>query len=288
MELLDKIKNYNVKYKDDKPYFDIDGFIFFYYVLNNKNELFAICLNKPLIRLSDVKVINKQIKDFAKVSIDNIAFKNDLLFIELFEYTDIYTKLSKIKEVLINLNYSNRKSCILCGKATTLNVYKDALVPIDIECVDKLYNEEKDNANTNKKYFKKSFLLSLLGGLIGILPTILLNYVLGSYTIMSTILLFLSPFLTVVLFNSTPINRYKLNDKINFITSLVFVILYHAFVVFMYSFLYEVKSINHYFDIFNYLLLETLIETIFAYVLGLLSGYYIVKKRKIIRFSKKK
>ena len=80
MELLDKIKNYNVKYKDDKPYFDIDGFIFFYYVLNNKNELFAICLNKPLIRLSDVKVINKQIKDFAKVSIDNIAFKNDLLY----------------------------------------------------------------------------------------------------------------------------------------------------------------------------------------------------------------
>ena len=52
--------------------------------------------------------------------------------------------------------------------------------------------------------------------------------------------------------------------------------------------LYTITSIEIYFEAFNYLLLETLLETIFAYVVGLLSGFYLSKKRLIVRLSKKR
>ena len=288
MELFEKIKGYEIKYIENVPYFDIDGYIFFYYCLNDKHERFALCLNKPLIRKSDISIINKKIKKFAKTCIDNIAYKNDLLFIELFDFSDIYTKLVKIKDVLYDLNYKNRNNCILCGKKAELNLYKNAIVPIEKECINKLINDENIKTNLKKKYFKKSLLLSLLGGFVGILPTILLNYFLGSYTIMSTILLFLSPFLSVLLFNLSDMPRSKSGDILNMITSLSFVILNQVFIFMMYWHLYEIKSIIHYLDVFNYLLLETFIEIVFAYVIGLFSGYFMVKKREIIKISYQK
>lgn len=285
MELLNRLKDYNVKYKDGIPYFDIDGYVFFYYFLNNK-ECFAICLNKPLINISDLKVINKKIKDFAKVDIDNIAYKNDLMYISLTNFENIENKLITIKDLLFSFSYNCRKNCIVCGNKTPLNKYKNALLPIEDHCINKLIEEEKTIKDNYEKNIKKSVWFSLLGGFIGILPAIIVTLILGSYSIISTILLFLSPFLSVLLYNKTSVHRSKKSDTLNALTSLGFIILYHIIMIVAFSILYTITSINIYFEAFNYLLLETLIETIFAYVIGLISGCYLSKKRLIIRLSK--
>ena len=287
MELLKQLKNENLNYIDDVPYFDIDGYIFFYYSLNN-SECFAICLNKPLISNNDLKLINQKVRNIAKLYVDNIAYKNDFLYITFYDFENIYDKLKEVKDVLYSLSYGCRKNCIVCGKKTSLNKYMNALVPIEKECIEKLLNERKTINDNYRNNIKKSVLLSLLGGLIGIIPAIIVTLILGSYSIMSTILLFICPFLTVLLYNKTPIHRSKKSDLLNTLTSIGFIILYHIIMIVSFVILYTITSIEIYFEAFNYLLLETLLETIFAYVVGLLSGFYLSKKRLIVRLSKKR
>ena len=73
MNLLNNIKN-EVEYIDNIAYLDIEGYLFFYYVLNDK-EVFAISLNKPLISKEDLKLFNIKLNKKAVCTVDNIAYK---------------------------------------------------------------------------------------------------------------------------------------------------------------------------------------------------------------------
>ena len=284
MNLLNNIKN-EVEYIDNIAYLDIEGYLFFYYVLNDK-EVFAISLNKPLISKEDLKLFNIKLNKKAVCTVDNIAYKNDLLYVEIIDNNLIIQTLKKLKDILYSMTYKPRENCIVCGKKALFNNYKNALVPIDKQCIDKLNEEEQTIKNTYKDNINKSMLLSILGGFIGIIPAIIVTLILGSYSIISTILLFLVPFLTILFYNNTPIYRSKKSDVINALTSLGFIVIYHIIMIILFTILYTITSIDVYIEAFNYLLLETLLETIFAYVIGLLSGYYLSKKRVTVRFSK--
>lgn len=287
MGLKEILKSYSANYIGEIPYLKINGFIFSYCCLNGR-ECFSVCLNKPLLHLSDLSLINKNIKGIGKIQYDNIAYKHDLLYIFLDEYDDIEGNLNEISEMLISLNYSNRKHCILCGKISSLNLYKKIIAPVDENCLIKLYEDEKQTEIIFMQNYKKSLLNTIFASLIGIIPSIILSYVLGSYSVMATMLLFLSPFLAMIFFYKSKIDRSKKTDLTVFIISFSFIVLYHFILILMFSILYQIKSFNIFINNFNLLLIEALIETIVFFLIGYLSSSFLVKKRRIRRLEKQK
>ena len=287
MGLKDILKKYQVNYYEDIPYFVINDYIFFYYKLKN-TECFAVCINRPLIHKSDLSLINKKYKNIIKLKVDNIAYKNDLIYIYLHEFDDIDVKLKIVSEELSSLNYLNRNNCIVCGNKASLNKYKNILVNIDTDCIEKLNKEELDNINKSKTYFKKSLSSSIIASIICILPSIILSFLLGNYSIITAVLMFLPPFFSIIFFNKSPMNRTKKSDLIVFIVSFSSIILCHILIIILFSFLYQIKSLLTYFSAFNILIIESLIETILFYFIGYISGSFIVKKRVTIKLEKKK
>ena len=287
MELKEKLKNYNVSYFEDIPYFVIDDYIFSYYKLKNK-ECFTLCINKPLIHKSDLNIINKKYKKEIKLIVDNIAFKNDLIYVYLYDYDNIYEKLQIVVDELSSLTYKNRNNCVVCGNKAPLNRYKDVLIPIDDKCIDKLNNEEIENINKNNLFIKKSINYATIASLITIILPVFISFLLGNYSIISTILMFLPPFIAHIFYNKTPMNRTRQSDLHVFIISLLSIFVCHILIMLLFIILYQVPSIVSYFKTFNILIVQSLIESILFYIIGFISGSFIVKKRAIIRLQKKK
>ena len=285
MQLLDVINNLNPIYVDGIASFNIKGFNFFYCVLKQKNEAFGVCLNKSLVHKNDLKVINKKFRHIAKIYSDNAALKSDVLYIVLKDYQNILENLEEIANFLHYINYRQRESCIMCGCKTTLRGYNKKVIPIDEKCIKRLQDEKNDFNNSNK-LFKKAFLFSLIGSFVGIVPSLIIALLVRNYTLASTLLLFISPFCSLVLFNNVKIIRTTKNDIICGIISLLSILLYHLLLVMICCKEESITSIDSYFKTFDYLIIESMIETVFVYVVGFTSATFLIKKKAFIRFNK--
>lgn len=286
-KLYDLLIKENAGIIDNILHICIDDYTFFYYKLNNK-ECFCVCLNKPLTHLSDIKIMNKKCKGFAKFKIDNISFKNDLLYIFINLDYDVNECLKYISEMLSSLHYFNRSSCIVCGKKADLLNYKNALLLAHKPCIDKLIVEDNMIIDRYNKYYRKSFSLAILASFIAIIPSIILSFILGSYSIISSLLMFLPSFLSLIMFYKTPIDRTKKLDFTVFIISFSFVIIYHLMVILMFTLIYQIKSLDSYIKTFNYLIIESIVESIIFYFIGFISCGFIIKKPLRRRFYRQK
>ncbi len=285
MKLKDILKDYPVSYLHDIPYFQIGEYTFFYYLLKEK-EYFGVCLNKSLVRKSDLKFMNQQCRQYAKIICDQIALKNDLLFIELLEFDDIVAKLTDIAKLLKSMNYVNRKTCVLCGNKVAPLSFHQLLLPMDEICKGKLQKEFDDYHQNQQKHFKKAFFLGLLGAFLGIIPSLILAFILRSYSIISTLLLFLCPFLTIILFYKENIHRTLKNDLICGMLSFIFIIIYHLILIVICTHEHQITSIDMYFTILKNYVIESIIETLFVYCIGLISACLLCKPKLFIRLKK--
>ncbi len=285
MKLKEVLDDYSVNYIEDIPYFKVNDFTYFYCTLKSK-EYLGVCLNKSLVRKSDLKYINQQCRPFAKITCDSIALKNDLLYIELLNQDNLMDKLNRISKLLKSMNYVQRKNCVLCGNKVDIHKFHQFLFPIDEKCWTNLEMERKRYSTNQKDYFKKSFLYGLIGAFIGIIPSTIIAFILESYSIISTILLFLSPFLTVIFFYKTKIFRTKKNDLICSLISVVFVLIYHLILILICVHAHQITSIQMYFTILKNYVFESLIETVFVYWIGLISAQFLTKPKTFIRLKK--
>lgn len=280
----ENLKSYNFAYIDNIPYFEVKGFKYFCFTLKNK-DIFGVCLHKSLISKGDLKLLNNKCKGVAKIKSDNAALKNDLLLIEVLDYHDVIKKLELISETLVSLGYHERNNCIVCGNSCEHKNYKNLLLPIDSKCISTLNNDNASNKKNHEKYFKISLVYAIVGAFIGILPAVLMTFLIQTYSIITALLLFLSPFLSILMFYKKPIIRNKKYDLICAGTSLIFIIIYHIFAILYYLKVFEVNSFASYFNEVKIYLLETIIETIFSFIIGYFSIGFLIRKRAFERLK---
>ena len=285
MSLQESLIYQHFVYQDEVLYKIIEDFHFVYVKLKNNKEVLAICLNKALLHKNDLKVMNEKFKGVANFYSDNVLLRNDVIYIELINYDNIINNLESIGKYLHYINYHERKNCIMCGCKSTYNVVDNKLIPIEEKCVCKYHNELDvlRQKNTNRK---KAFLFSVLGSLVGILPSLIIALLVENYTIVSSILVFISPFLSVILYYKNDVNRTTNSDFVCLLTSSLFVLLYHFVLVFICINSQDITSISMYFDVLKFDIIESIIETIMMFVFGACSSFFLTKKKTLIRFSK--
>lgn len=283
MKLIDILKDYKILNESDIPYFKICDFIVFYHAYKN-NEYFCINLNKSLISINDLTKLNKITHDYAKIKVTSSALKNDFLYIKLYEYSNILQKLTTICEYLKNLGYHSRHNCLLCGCETNMVNYQNFLIPLDQKCQNKIINEDAGFKQNNKK-LKIAILLALLGGLIGILPSIIIAIILESYSIISTILLFLSPFLSAIFFYKSGIYRQTKNDILIALIALFYQLIYQIVLVVICLNASHATSFIEYYNYYKNFIIENIIGLIFTYFVGYFAALFLSKKKILIRFK---
>lgn len=285
MKLLEKLKEYNVSYLNDIPYFKINDFNIFYHTFQNK-EYLCLLLHRSLISLNDLKELNYFEKGIAKIKVSSVALKNDLLYIDFYEYNDLYHKLLEICDFLKEFNYHGRELCILCGQKASLVSYDSFLIPLDDKCYHKLKNEDQELLNNQKTKFKKALLLGLLGGLIGLMPALIVSYILASYSLISNILLFLIPFLSVIFFYRSGLNHLGKNDLYIHIISLFYYLIYHLLLVIICVNESNITSIKEYFNVYKTFFIESILFSIFTYLIGYFAAIFLSKNKVFVRFKK--
>ena len=158
--------------------------------------------------------------------------------------------------------------------------YQNFLIPLDQKCQNKIINEDAEFKQNNKK-LKIAILLALLGGLIGILPSIIIAIILESYSIISTILLFLSPFLSVIFFYKSGIYRQTKNDILIALIALI----YQIVLVVICLNASHATSFIEYYNYYKNFIIENIIGLIFTYFVGYFAALFLSKKKILIRFK---
>ena len=286
MNLCEEIKQYHPFYKGDIPYFIVNGFHFFYCKLKDNKEVLSVCLNKGLIHQNDLKVLNKFYKNIIKFTSDNMAFKNDMLYLQISNEYDLLEVLNEVSEKLNELNYYPKKNCVFCGCEASYQKVDKVIIPIDEKCSNRLFDEKKELIDNYNENIKKSIKYAFLAGFIGILPALLVAFILGSYSIISTLLLFICPFITTMMFYKTDIIRTTKNDVKCLYISLLFIVIYHLILIPICVIEHHITSFINYFEVLNVFFYESIIETIFVYIVGLFAGYFLIKRKPITRLNK--
>ena len=286
MNFLEEIKQYHPFYKGDIHYFIVNGFHFFYCKLKYNKEVLSVCLNKGLIHQNDLKVLNKFYKNIIKFTSDNMAFKNDMLYLQISNEYDLLEVLNEVSEKLNELNYYPKKNCVFCGCEASYQKVDKVIIPIDEKCSNRLSDEKKELIVNYNENIKKSIKYAFLAGFIGILPALLVAFILGSYSIISTLLLFICPFLTTMMFYKTDIIRTTKNDVKCLYISLLFIVIYHLILIPICVIEHHITSFINYFEVLNVFFYESIIETIFVYIVGLFAGYFLIKRKPITRLNK--
>lgn len=285
MNLKEKLLYSSFEFKDDVLYKVIEDFHFFYLKLSNKKEVVALCLNKALLHKNDLKVINKKFKGIARIYSDNLLLRNDVLYIDLISYDNIISDLEKIGKYLHYINYHERKNCVMCGCNASYNAVDNKLIPIEKKCIEK-YHEDQKHFKEKDSNIKKALLMALLGSFVGILPSFIIAMLVESYTIVSSILVFICPFLSIILYYKNDVNRTNKSDLLCILISLFFVFLYHLSLVLICINAHNITSIKMYFEVLKYYVYESYIETIMMFIIGVFSAMFLIKKKTLIRFSK--
>ena len=285
MNLKEKLLYSSFEFKDDVLYKVIEDFHFFYLKLSNKKEVVAICLNKALLHKNDLKVINKKFKGIARIYSDNLLLRNDVLYIDLISYDNIISDLENIGKYLHYINYYERKNCVMCCCSASYNTVDNKLIPIEEKCIEKYHNDKKLLKEKDKN-IKKALLMALLGAFIGILPSLIIAMLVESYTIVSSILVFICPFLSMILYYKNDVNRTNKSDLLCVLISLLFVILYHVSLILICINAHNITSFKMYFEVLKYYVYESYIETIMMFIIGMFSAMFLIKKKTLIRFSK--
>ena len=128
--------------------------------------------------------------------------------------------------------------------------------------------------------------MALLGSFVGILPSFIIAMLVESYTIVSSILVFICPFLSIILYYKNDVNRTNKSDLLCILISLFFVFLYHLSLVLICINAHNITSIKMYFEVLKYYVYESYIETIMMFIIGVFSAMFLIKKKTLIRFSK--
>ena len=183
------------------------------------------------------------------------------------------------------INYYERTNCVMCGCKATYNTVNNKLIPIEEKCISK-YHNELNSLKQKDKNNKKAILFAILGGFVGILPSLIIALLVESYTIISSILVFISPFLSIILYYKNDVNRTNKSDLICICISLLYVLIYHFIIVLVCIKAHEITSISMYFEVLKYYVYESIFETIMMFVIGVFSSMFLTKKKTLIRFSK--
>lgn len=273
-------------FEDNVYYINIKGYIFSYVTLKKKEAL-CIVLNKSIISKNDIILLSQCLKGNFFILLDQLALKKDTLYLVFKNNVsnDILSILNDFCTQLYELNYHTRTNCFICGSKTSLHNYKNILVPVEQNCLQKCLKEEKDIALNDKIVIKKSIILSFCFSLLGILPAIIIAYFTGGYSIISSILLFIPSFLAVFFFYKTKISRTKTNDLLCLFLSSFSFLIYHLIMIIMCVSFFNIKNVNDFLNQLQNYFIESILETIFVFILGYFSATFLVKKRRFNRLN---